>query len=246
MGNLGISASSRYRVDEWTPTESSGLVAWYDSSDSATMTLTYNSTYNEDLVTQWGDKSGNGYHLVQSGGSPGPRYFSGGRNGRTYYSFPVNRQTALQTSSFSLSTNTVTLLCSGQISWNRTVSIGASTGGDSNNTNGALLLGFDLGTRYNNAVLFSNGTSDAWINHVVIRDGANWTNRRNGVQTATATSVTTAFAATELAVNVQVNSRNYPGDFGSSTLGEILLYSTALSTDDVVKAERYLAHKWGL
>src|SRR3546814_19656909 len=38
------------------PTSLSGLAAWYDASDSATVT-------GADPVTQWADKSGNARHL---------------------------------------------------------------------------------------------------------------------------------------------------------------------------------------
>ncbi len=54
---------------EWTPLAlGSSLVAWYDATDLATIHLTGNG------VSQWDDKSGNGYHLLQATASARPSY----------------------------------------------------------------------------------------------------------------------------------------------------------------------------
>lgn len=46
-------------VASWTPARLSGLLAWYDASDTGSITS------SGGLVSQWNDLSGNGYHLVQ-------------------------------------------------------------------------------------------------------------------------------------------------------------------------------------
>src|SRR5439155_19226332 len=43
-----------------------GYAAWYDASDTSTITASSNA------VSQWNDKSGNGYHLTQGTGSRQP------------------------------------------------------------------------------------------------------------------------------------------------------------------------------
>jgi hypothetical protein len=58
MTLLGIIASSRQTAPPFTPLSLSPL-AWYDASDTATLTVASN------LVSQWDDKSGNGYNLTQ-------------------------------------------------------------------------------------------------------------------------------------------------------------------------------------
>ena len=45
----------------WSPSDLSGLLAWYDASDSGSLTLT------GSLVDQWNDLSGNGNHFTASG-----------------------------------------------------------------------------------------------------------------------------------------------------------------------------------
>lgn len=61
---LGILASSGV---SWTPKNLTNLKAWYDASDTSTITVSGSS------VTQWNDKSTNGYNLTQSTGTKQPQ-----------------------------------------------------------------------------------------------------------------------------------------------------------------------------
>lgn len=47
-------------TSSFTPSSIESLVAWYDASDTATI------TQSSGLVSQWDDKSGNGNHIIQS------------------------------------------------------------------------------------------------------------------------------------------------------------------------------------
>lgn len=51
-----------YRL--WLPTDLSNLRAWYDSVDLTTQTI---DTGSGNRVTQWRDKSGNGFHMGNTG-----------------------------------------------------------------------------------------------------------------------------------------------------------------------------------
>lgn len=57
----------------WTPSDIT-TSGWYDATDTDTITL------NGSNVTQWDDKSGNGYDLVQTNGSKRP-FYTGDING---------------------------------------------------------------------------------------------------------------------------------------------------------------------
>ena len=64
----------------WTPDSLADLRAWYDASDTSTVTESSN------LITAWNDKSGGGYHLSASGGAR-PTYTSGGLDGKHVVTF---------------------------------------------------------------------------------------------------------------------------------------------------------------
>ena len=64
MTILGILASSSAA---WTPATLTGLKAWYDAADTATISVTGSS------VTQWNDKSTNAYNVTQGTGAKQPQ-----------------------------------------------------------------------------------------------------------------------------------------------------------------------------
>ena len=52
-----------------TPTDISGLIAWYDAQDASTITMD-----GSNLVSQWSDKSSNANHVTQSTSANKPKY----------------------------------------------------------------------------------------------------------------------------------------------------------------------------
>jgi len=81
MGAVNPTTFSILTYRAFEPNEISGLKAWYDASDTATITV------SGTAVTQWNDKSGNGYNLTQ--GTAGLRPISGVRtqNGKNAIDF---------------------------------------------------------------------------------------------------------------------------------------------------------------
>jgi hypothetical protein len=61
-----------YPTGPFDPASIAGLVGWWDCSDTATTTIGAGPT-----ITQWDDKSGNGYHLTTSGTDPVPTTVNG-------------------------------------------------------------------------------------------------------------------------------------------------------------------------
>jgi hypothetical protein len=59
----------------WDPSMLPGLVAWYDAQDDATITQAGGT------VSQWNDKSGHGYNVVQGTAANQPAYNATGLNG---------------------------------------------------------------------------------------------------------------------------------------------------------------------
>jgi hypothetical protein len=75
---LGIIASS---VSAWSPLDLSGLVAWYDASNAASITS------SGGAVSQLADLSGNGYHLTQATAGAKPTTGTRTQNGLNVLDF---------------------------------------------------------------------------------------------------------------------------------------------------------------
>lgn len=89
MSSIGTIASSIHKTSFTAPTSVSGLVAWYDVTDAASVTQI------AGLVSQLNDKSGNGYHLVQATGGNQPTYTStGGANNKAHIIFTSGKTLA--------------------------------------------------------------------------------------------------------------------------------------------------------
>ena len=79
MSLIGIIASSRLQA--WTPAILTGLKAWYDASDTGTISVTGNA------VTQWNDKSTNAYNVTQGTGAKQPQSGTTTLNGKNVIAF---------------------------------------------------------------------------------------------------------------------------------------------------------------
>jgi hypothetical protein len=66
----------RPRATGFNPKSISGLAAWYDASNAASITL------NNSTVSQWSDLSGNGNHQVQGTAALQPNYSATNANGK--------------------------------------------------------------------------------------------------------------------------------------------------------------------
>ena len=87
MSLIGIIASSKFAglPDPGSPV--AGYYAWYDAADTSTITLSGSN------VTQWDDKSGNGYHLTQGTDSRRPQSGTRTMNTRNVLDYSGNVDT---------------------------------------------------------------------------------------------------------------------------------------------------------
>jgi len=214
----------------WTPAQLSGLALWLDADDSDTITL------NGTDVSQWDDKSGNGYHASQAVAAAQPLYVASGLNGKGSVEFDgVN---ALMPISFTDANSApITLILAGRLD----VALQTSyiidfenqrrvftTSGDifdgawsfaSNSTTGNMLLQFSASTAEGNEVY------------------------RNGVRISPARSGSDSFSTgiVMLGGRHTNSTQNFDG-----LMSEIVMVRAVLSVSDRQKLEGYLAHKWGL
>ena len=234
--------------NSFLPTQISGCQLWLDAADPSVVIK------SGTTVTAWNDKSGNGNNGTASGspvllanslnGSYPSIYFNGSSSiagatvvsGTTLTAFCI-----LQTTDANLNTN------------GRLLSLSAPGRNDYDNVQSC--IPYD---QFNNAQINTNrgntGTPQVVYNVPVgtsalvatIFDG-NTSNifYANGslYVTATAASWNQSFSITTYCIGnaINPNSAWYKG-----RIGEIILYSTALSNQQRQKVEGYLAAKWGL
>lgn len=83
---LSHAVAAKQQVSVFSPLDFAPK-AWFDASDAASVTL------DASAVTQWNDKSGNGYHLSQATGANQPTYTTAGLNGLNVITFDGTNDT---------------------------------------------------------------------------------------------------------------------------------------------------------
>jgi len=237
------------------PRDISGLSVWYDASDWSTITL------NGSAVSQWGDKSGNGLHASQSTANNQPTYAANRRNGLAVVTFDGVNDSLVTSSfadgwtaftSFSVFNATTSIGIGLQILWTRStdrqraVVIQASSGasvpfsirGHLNSAGGSDYDTAAFGV-FNSFYYMTN----RWDGTTFSKPTA-FTARTN--KTDRANTQTGGFTASNVANTVLRIGNRSDGTRGFiGHIGELLVYSAALSAADRDKVEDYLKTKWG-
>jgi len=219
----------------WTPANLTNVVAWYDGQDSS------QSYANGALISQWNDKSGNGYLAL--GGSAWPAFNTTGINGFPTIDFTQNLGSSLVATVPSGSFPTVIVIYMVVSNTN-----GAGLVTRAYGSNGAPIAWIGNGQVYlgrgNDSILESTQYG-SWGQPTLFGgswDGATYYEWINGSQ-ALSTSTASGFyddAASTLTLG------NYSSWGGTGIMGEALCLSTAIGTTDRRRLEGYLAWKWGM
>jgi hypothetical protein len=237
--SLGVMPFSR----SFIPPDIGSCNLWLDGKDASTITLSGSS------VTQWNDKSGNGYNAVGTAGSY-PTYNST-TGALTFNSSFLNVASSTLTTSTTQSGFFVASITSPASSGSINTVIGPSPG-----SVGGLQIRFDSSfMRFSNAGITSyvtstlttpNATTSAGLTQLfgyVMSAGAT-SPYQNGVALSTGTVATLGGSN-----HVMLGARGTIGstiEYLTGTICEVVLYSTALSTTQRQQIEGYLIWKWGL
>lgn len=238
------------------PRNISGLSVWYDAADASTITL------NGSAVSQWNDKSGNGLHASQSTANNQPAYLTNDRNGLATVSFDGSND-SLVTSSFADGWTAFT-------SFAVIANVGIGGGGiglgvfwtrstdrqrsivivATNNTPPVSIRGHLLQSSVNDydcAAFGSNNTyyymTNQWDGTTSERSTA-FTARTSG--TARTNTTSGALTSSNVANTVLRLGNRSDGTRGyNGKIGELIVYSSSLSTAARDAVEEYLKTKWG-
>ena len=217
---------------------------WLDASDASTITL------NGSTVSEWRDKSGNGFHATQATANNQPTFTSNAVNGRPALSFDgasdhmrtLATLGATHSVFFALKMNQrkIAGILGGE--YNDSMIYGDGSQSFSGNKYGLFGIGY---------AVYGGGAITTGVYEIVsgVLTGATlpanlsmWTNGTGGaVTTETAGSPPTA----ELAGNLYVGS-SAGSHYLDGYIAEMITYTTALGTSQRVAVERYLGKKYGV
>lgn len=261
IGAISAAASSG-AIPPFVPSDIANLKAWYDASDTATITVSGNA------VTQWNDKSANTYNLTQ--GTAGKRPQSGTRtqNGLNAIDYDGSDDVLAAATA----ANWAFLNNSGGSTY--FMAIYTDTASD-----GRIL--FDTsGTTTGNVGVYNYVTSGDAIQAVVVKgvggqvvsyqvttqlatdntasywsflsdpNNATAANRikiwKNGANPINTNTDTAALSNSDPAYPLNLGGQGILSESFDGLMCEVIFYSGLLSDTDRGKVEAYLASKWGI
>jgi hypothetical protein len=251
MGKLALTGNSRTRkryaelsgVAAFVPTDIAGCAAWWDASDTATITAAPTD------VTAMSDKSGNGRTLTNNGGL-GPETGTLTVNGRNVLKYISASSRQLGRASFIYGLGDCTIFVVAKDDNGNCTFIGE---GRSSNTNGMYIVADVITTKVSRfyhetdagATLFDrSGTSVATGLRLTVVDtttNAKITDSGGGSSNVNYTRGT--FTPDRLGIGCR--RRTGSDAFINGWIAEIIIYDTALSAGNITLVETYLNTKWG-
>jgi hypothetical protein len=252
MGKLALTGNSRTRkryaelsgVAAFVPTDIAGCAAWWDASDTATITAAPTD------VTAWSDKSGNGRNLTNNGGL-GPETGTLTVNGRNVLKY-------ITASSRQMGSNSAFVYGLGDA----TIFVVAK-----DDTNGAFVAEGRSGSNNGSYFVANQVTTKVARFYHETDAGSTLFDRTTTTSTATGIRITTVDTTTNAKITDSgggTSNVNYTrGTFTPDRLGigclrrvgsalhvngwiaEIIIYNTALSAGNITLVETYLNTKWG-
>lgn len=229
----------------FTPRKISGLAAWWDASDAASITTV------SGRVSQWNDKSGNGVHATQTTANNRPENTSATLNGRAVMTFDGSNDIMSFTGTARTDETQFVVVRNNMVASvvsTQQILADASSGfglnaiikndGSTNSDLFAQCGGFSIGTTAARYQFPANNPFGPAVVSAIRSSASGGILRTDGVQRATCTT-SNSYALARI------------GGVGSSFplngyIAEIVIYSRALSVADVQRVERYLGAKWGL
>ena len=229
----------------WTPANITTAL-WLDATDNATVFSDAGTTQavaGSSTVQQWNDKSGNARNLSQSTAGLRPSYTSAGLNGKNILTFTSKTmRSALDALSFS----TLAVFAVASNSANFSVLFGIPHEATSHsNPFFRLLVWRTIDNEVNirvNGVAATGGTFGTTSN-IYSLDSSTAEGRVGGTVQVTGTPATLTYPNS---VPFILGGHASEGELMNGIYAEVVVVSSAPSTDTRERIEGYLAHKWGL
>lgn len=240
------------------PTEIADLAAWYDGDDSASLDIV------NDLVTQWSDKSGNGWHLGPVAGEVLPTLSAIKQSGRNGVFFDYAQKSMLESSYAASGTGSLTTFIvakraspeseyGGGSVYKSLLSIGRPDGSsveigkfnvaEDRDTGNALTNAHKVSAVNNSNGIMRDGKAHIITSALLYDTDFALEGRVDGLrgELDDRTGIAAADELTPLQIggSTSASSRRFWG-----TIYEVLLYSRSLTAEEIRKIEFYLSTKW--
>lgn len=222
----------------WTPARISTAL-WLDAADASTVTL------NGSTVSQWADKSGNGRHAVQATGANQPAYTANGLNGKPALTFDGANDALGYDGTFLANTNyTVTTVLFRSNPKLANFFLGGTTLGINEN----FLMGYESPNTRFRWGQYANDV-DTFVDPFVAGKPSIAIARQSNTEGKSTFINGAAGGVSANTDNLLSNAGALIGQFFSACfdggMAEIVMTTSAMSTNDRQKLEGYLAWKWG-
>lgn len=212
--------------------------AWFDADDLASLTVT------GPLVTQWSDKSGNGFHATAA--APNAPVLTRGANGsfndRRILTFP-NAQVLDSAAPADDQTSTVFVVAACNLTNSTRAMIGSTADGghEFRLTSANALESVKQGVA--SMGVQSNATMTDHVPFLAVCVQASTTSAEhilNGVS-----EVDTHAQTLTAGRLLRIGGRSTTSDQWVGSIAEVIMYTTALSSGDITLVSDYLSDKWG-
>ena len=245
----------------FSPLDIANLKAWYDASDTATITV------SGTAVSQWNDKSGNAYNLTQSTTNFKPQSGTRTQNGKNMLDYDggdlLQAATASDWTFMHNATGCTVFMAMFIDNVATNMYMIDTTGGSSANT------GVDIYRASGNlSGIITRGVNGTY-NCIADNQGAltantakYWYNKLNaGASPVSGRSLGSVNNSAESGNNVETGALSTASPFTALKVGhwntaygegvdggicEVIIYSGAVSAGDITKINSYLASKWGI
>jgi hypothetical protein len=229
-------------VGGFNPKQISGLAAWYDAADSASITI-------QTGVQQWSDKSGNGRNLVQNTTNNQPLHGSVTLNGKPAVTFDGSNDSLRV--AFTLNQPymmfSVWRLESYSSGSPRVFDGRPGSGSRSGEVfaNGSLTsIALFAGAVLNLSPASPN--SNAMLSFNVWDFTFNGATSSTRLRTSAATTTGNAGANNASGLTMGANGNATAGEFSNSSVAELVVFSRSLATSEADAVRKYLGTKWNL
>jgi len=232
----------------FSPTDISGLQAWYDFSDATTLFTDAGSTAvasDGDLIYQCNDKSGNNAHITQTTEANRPAYKVNIQGGLSVARFDQNND-SLGRANIITGTSAHTF-----VTVTKPGKIGSAdpffSNGDASVAGSVIILTGEIAVRVSSGFrVYSTAGSTAAFNIYVCKNTAN-ANVSTEVAYYQGGSALAQSSVTARAINITAGTfkiNYYTTSHCGQDMGELFVFNTNVSVADLNLLGAYLASKW--